>query len=429
MVWSVYSVESARWHQTGHNNWTSIGGGDGMQVQIDNRDSNIIYTGSQFGVYFRLNKKTGKRHYLKPKHDLGESPLRFNWQTPILLSLHNQDIFYLGSNKLHVSLNKGNDWSFNSKDLTKGLKKGNVPYGTLTTMDESIFKYGKIVVGSDDGLINLTTDGGNTWKMISEKLPQNLWVSRVVFSKHKENRIYATLNGYRFDDFKPYVFVTEDNGENWKSLDSDLPISSVNVIKEDPYYEDLLYLGTDNGVYMSLDKGLSWNSFNQGLQKVATHDLVIQKRAKDLLIGTHGRSIYKMDLSIIYSFLEKRNLKQNHYIIPKDINFSSRWGGRTYNWSEFNLPNHYFNLYSIKDQQLTMKLLDNDKNLIYKMKLILEKGFQKIDLPIVYSKEALKSIKKRTKVEIKKADNEKYYFKKGDYKLFINKDSESFQIK
>ena len=165
-----------------------------------------------------------------------------------------------------------------------------------------------------------------------------MWVSRVVFSKHKENRIYVTLNGYRFDDFKPYVFVTEDNGENWKSIHSDLPISSVNVIKEDPYYEDLLYLGTDNGVYMSLDKGLSWNSFNQGLQKVATHDLVIQKRAKDLLIGTHGRSIYKMDLSIIYSFLEKRNLKQNHYIIPKDISFSSRWGGRTYNWSEFNLP-------------------------------------------------------------------------------------------
>ena len=372
-VWmaSSNSKESLRWHQTGHNNWKSIMGGDGMQVQIDNRDSNIIYTGSQFGVYYRINKS--KRTYIKPKHDLGESPLRFNWQTPILLSSHNQDILYLGSNKLHVSYNRGDKWSFKSKDLTNGIKKGNVPYGTLSSIDESIFKFGKLVTGSDDGLVQLSNDGGNNWKIISRNLPKNMWVSRVVFSKHKENRIYVSLNGYRFDDFKPYVFVTEDNGENWKSIHSNLPISSVNVIKEDPYYEDLLYLGTDNGVYMSFDKGLSWNSFNNGLQKVATHDLVIQKRAKDLLIGTHGRSIYKMDLSIIYSFLEKRNLKQNHFIIPNDINFSSGWGKRTYNWSEFNSPDKYFNLYSIKDQYLTMKLLDSDKSLIYKMKLNLEK--------------------------------------------------------
>ena len=291
-VWmaSSNSKESLRWHQTGHNNWKSIMGGDGMQVQIDNRDSNIIYTGSQFGVYYRINKS--KRTYIKPKHDLGESPLRFNWQTPILLSSHNQDILYLGSNKLHVSYNRGDKWSFKSKDLTNGIKKGNVPYGTLSSIDESIFKFGKIVTGSDDGLVQLSNDGGNNWKIISRNLPKNMWVSRVVFSKHKENRIYVSLNGYRFDDFKPYVFVTEDNGENWKSIHSNLPISSVNVIKEDPYYEDLLYLGTDNGVYMSFDKGLSWNSFNNGLQKVATHDLVIQKRAEDLLIGTHGRSIY-----------------------------------------------------------------------------------------------------------------------------------------
>ena len=174
---------------------------------------------------------------------------------------------YLGSNKLHVSYNRGDKWSFKSKDLTNGIKKGNVPYGTLSSIDESIFKFGKLVTGSDDGLVQLSNDGGNNWKIISRNLPKNMWVSRVVFSKHKENRIYVSLNGYRFDDFKPYVFVTEDNGENWKSIHSNLPISSVNVIKEDPYYEDLLYLGTDNGVYMSLDKGLSWNSFNQWFTK------------------------------------------------------------------------------------------------------------------------------------------------------------------
>jgi len=142
-VWmaSSNSKESLRWHQTGHNNWKSIMGGDGMQVQIDSRDSNIIYTGSQFGVYYRINNS--KRTYIKPKHDLGESPLRFNWQTPILLSSHNQDILYLGSNKLHTSFNRGDKWSFKSKDLTNGIKKGNVPYGTLSSIDESIFKFGK----------------------------------------------------------------------------------------------------------------------------------------------------------------------------------------------------------------------------------------------------------------------------------------------
>ena len=116
-----------------------------MQIQIDKRDSNIIYTGSQFGVYYRIDNNSQKRYFIKPKHDLGEKKLRFNWQTPILLSpSQSRHPLYIGSNKLHISLNKGDDWSFNSKDLTKGLKKGNVPYGTLTAIDESIFKFGKI---------------------------------------------------------------------------------------------------------------------------------------------------------------------------------------------------------------------------------------------------------------------------------------------
>ena len=171
----------------------------------------------------------------------------------------------MGSNKLHISLNKGDDWSFDSKDLTKGLKKGNVPYGTLTAIDESIFKFGKIIVGSDDGLINLTNDGGNTWKLISGELPKNLWVSRVTFSKHKKNRIFVSLNGYRYDDFNSYLYVSEDNGSSWRSIKNNMPISPVNVIKEDPYYENLIYVGTDNGAYMSFDIGKTWQPFANGL--------------------------------------------------------------------------------------------------------------------------------------------------------------------
>ena len=211
------SVESPSWYDSGHNNWTKIMGGDGMHIQIDSRDNNIVYTGLQFGNYYRLNLSKESRKNIKPRHELGESPLRFNWQTPILISPHNQDIIYFGSNKLHRSFNKGDDWENISGDLTQGGKKGNVPYGTIASFDESIFSFGKIVVGSDDGKVILTENSGNTWKEIGNSLPKDLWVSRVIFSKIDSNKIYITLNGYRYNDFNPYVFVSNNNGKTWKS--------------------------------------------------------------------------------------------------------------------------------------------------------------------------------------------------------------------
>lgn len=428
-VWmaSNTSVESPRWHQTGHNNWTSIMGGDGMQIQIDNRNSNIIYTGSQFGVYYRLNNKTGKRTYLKPKHDLGESPLRFNWQTPILLSPHNQDILYLGSNKLHISLDRGDNWKFKSEDLTKGIKKGNVPYGTITSIDESIFKFGKLITGSDDGLIQLSNDGGNTWNIISSDLPQNLWVSRVILSKHEENKIYVTLNGYRYDDFNPYIFVSENNGESWKRIDDKLPKSSINVIKEDPFYEDILYLGTDNGAYISLNRGKDWSPFQKGLQKVAVHDLVIQKEHKDLLLATHGRSIYKLNLSVIYSYLEKAKSKsESHYILIDNIKFSNSWGKRIYNWSEYKSPKEHAVVYSNMNQKANMNLKTSEGKLIFSKEIYLEQGFQYLKLPLEFLESYLN--KKNIKYFFK-SDNGKYYINKGKYKLEIGKISEDFEIK
>jgi hypothetical protein len=227
-VWEAThtATESVRWHQSGHNPWTSIMGGDGMQIQVDNRNANIVYTGYQFGNYFRIDRADGARKYIQPKHKLGEAPFRFNWQTPILLSSHNNDILYIGSNKLHRSLDQGDTWEAISEDLTKGPKKGNVPYGTLTTIDESQDAFGTLLVGSDDGLIHLTQNSGATWHCISDNLPQDLWVSRVQFSKHNANRIYATLNGYRWDDFKPYVYVSDDLGASWKNISNNLPLCS-----------------------------------------------------------------------------------------------------------------------------------------------------------------------------------------------------------
>ena len=194
-----------------------------MQVQIDSRDNETVYSGSQFGYYFRLNLKTGKRISIHPKHELGDSPYRYNWQTPILLSPHNQDILYMGANKLLRSMDQGKTFDVISDDLTTGGKKGNVPYGTLATISESPFQFGLIYTGSDDGLIHVTKDGGNTWSNITGNLPKGLWVSRVEASKFKKERVYATLNGYRNDDFSVYVYMSDNYGQTWKNISGNIP--------------------------------------------------------------------------------------------------------------------------------------------------------------------------------------------------------------
>ncbi len=277
-----------------------LGGGDGMQVQVDRRNNLTTYYGSQFGNYARTNRLTREgTKRITPRHDLGEVPLRFNWQTPILLSRHNQDILYFGANKFYRSLDQGDSMSIMSQDLTNGGKPGDVPYGTLTTISESPLRFGLLYTGSDDGNIHLSKDGGYTWTKVSQStsltrnVPAGLWVSRVTASAHQLGRVYATFNGYRNDHFEPYVFVSEDYGNTWKKISSDLPPEPVNVIKEDPTNENILYVGTDGGLYVSLDRGKSFMMWNNGLPKsVPVHDLVIHEREHEIVLGTHGRSFY-----------------------------------------------------------------------------------------------------------------------------------------
>lgn len=287
------SKENYDWYDSGEYPFKSIGGGDGMQVQVDWRDNKTVYTGSQFGAYIRQNLTTKERRSVRPPSDLGEQRLRFNWQSPILISRHNQDVFYFGTNKFHRSLNKGDSMVAMSADLTTNPKQGDVPFGTLCTLSESPIRFGLLYAGSDDGNIQMSKDGGYSWNLVSKKLPKGLYVSRVTASAFKESRVYATLNAYRNDNFQAYVYVSEDYGENWTQLAKDLPAEPVNVIKEDPIHENILYIGTDGGLYVSIDRGASSMMWNKGMPlSVPVHDIVLHPRENEIVVGTHGRSIY-----------------------------------------------------------------------------------------------------------------------------------------
>ena len=298
--------ESIDWTDEGQYGFKRMGGGDGMQVQVDPRDHNTVYTGSQFGAYMRINKQNPGPKFLRPvpQNSKDEKP-RFNWQTPILLSKHNPDILYMAGNSLFRSMNRGDDFERISGDLSNGKKAGDVPFGTMTSISESPFKFGLIYTGTDDGVVSLTTDGGNTWTKLSG-LPQGLYISRVLASSHLQSRVYVTLNGYRDDHYAAYVYCSDDYGKTWKKLGNDLPMESVNVIREDPKSSSILYLGTDGGAYASTDGGSSFMQFTNNLPvAIPVHDMVIQERENELVLGTHGRSLYIGKLDLIQKMVIK----------------------------------------------------------------------------------------------------------------------------
>lgn len=407
------------WHQGGEYPYKFIMGGDGMQVQIDSRNTDIVYTGFQFGNYFRLDLSNDDQQYIQPKHELGEAPYRYNWQTPILLSSHNQDILYLGGNKLMRSMNKGNDWEAISGDLTNGGKPGNVAYGTLTTISESPFQFGLIYTGSDDGLVHVTRNGGGNWTNISGSFPADLWVSRVIASRHKKERVYVTLNGYRWDDFTPYVYMSDDYGQVWKPISGNLPSSPVNVIKEDPNNEDVLYLGTDNGAWVSFDRGTSWQVFAEGLPNVAVHDLVVQERDKDLILGTHGRSFYKAHTEV----LEKMSTDNMGEVLIAEIapvRSSRRWGSSFSRWSDVYTPSTNIQFYSPSGSEATILVTDEEGITYNEFTTDVDLGINIVEYDLSVSDKGKKAMKKRG-MEIEAADNGVCYLPKGMYtvKIFI----------
>ncbi|MCB0608330.1 MAG: glycosyl hydrolase [Lewinellaceae bacterium] len=423
---------STSWQTDGQYPYKAILGGDGMQVAVDTRDNETVYTGSQFGNYVRLNTRTGDRKFITPRHDLGEEPYRWNWQTPIWLSGHNQDILYMGSNKLHRSLDQGENFEIISGDLTKGGVKGDVPYGTLTTIHESHLRFGLIYTGSDDGLIHVTQDGGFSWENVSAGLPQDLYVSRVQASGHKEGRVYAALNGYRWDDFSAYLYASEDYGKTWQKIGADLPLEPVNVVKEDPENEDILYVGTDHGLYVSLNRGKSFMLMNNGLPAVAIHDLVVHPREKDLIAGTHGRSLFigsVKELELLTPALLEENL---HLFAMEKARTSSRWGSKSF-FGENN-PETKIPVYSKSKGMMTIRIQTADGLELYKGDRDAVTGLNYVSYDYSIDEKILseynKTLNKDKKpddrpIKVEKADNGKVYLFKGTYKLLVEKDGET----
>ena len=414
------SLENKRWNMTGQYPWKGILGGDGMEVQIDNRNPNIVFTGSQFGFYARLDLETGRRKSIKPIHELGNSPFRFNWQTPILLSPHNQDVLYLGSNFLHKSSNQGDDWQTISEDLTTGGKKGNVPYGTITTISESPVKEGVIYTGSDDGLVYVSKNSGKTWKHISGNLPKELWVSNVYASNHDEKVVYLSLDGYRWDNFSPYLFQSKNYGKTWESISSNLPDSPINVVIEDNVNEDILYVGNDHGVYISFDQGKTWEPFNKGLTSAAVHDLVIQEEEQHLLVGTHGRSIYLADIAIIQNN-DISNQKADIKIFDiKDVRFSERWGTKRSTDKNYFTPSLKFSIFSKSRYNASFEIINKNKDVLFSKSISLDKGYNFIDYNLTLLDDSNIDL-------IDKSQNGERYLQKGVYSISIKTDNTTIE--
>ncbi len=432
---------SSEWQMSGEYPYKSLLGGDGMQLAVDTTDNNTVYTGYQFGYYYRINKKENKYDLIKPIHELGERPFRFNWQTPIHLSNFNHDIFYIGSNKLHRSFNNGDDYDIISPDLTLGGIKGDVPFGTLTSIDESPFKFGLIYTGSDDGLIYLTRDGGNSWKNISSGLPKKLWVSRVSASLHDTATVYVSLNGYRWDDFNSYVYKSTNFGETWVKIGNDLPAEPVNVIKEDPVNKNIIYVGTDNGLYASIDRGESFMGMTNNLPFVPVHDLVVHPRDKKLVVGTHGRSIYLADVSQ-FEKLDENILSKKLFVFDvENINYNDKWGIRNYAWTKAGEPKMQIVYYSNKPGIANIKIKNNDGDLLNELSDSTEQSLNYLDYDLSVTEKEIDSYKefindnleKNKKDKFKETDTKKVYLRPGEYKIEIEingtKETKTFEVK
>ncbi len=332
-------------------NWKFIMGGDGMVVAPHpKKGKDLVYTGYQFGNYYRL--ENGKSTQITPKRAIGKPALRFNWRTPLVMSVHNPDILYICSQKVHRSMQKGENWEEISEDLTQNKAQKNVPFNTISAFAESPKRFGLLYAGTDDGNIWVSKNGGEKWEGInidneksnkknSKNAPKNLWVSSICPSTHEEKTVFLAMTGYRNDNIETYLYKSEDFGQNWQEIKGNLPNESVNVILQDLKKPNILYIGTDEGAYISLDAGKTWQNIAGNMPNVAVYDITIHPREQELLLATHGRSIYIMPLQYIHQLVEKNNAEKTNLVLfsPNSLKYSKNWGKKTFGFMPENVPN------------------------------------------------------------------------------------------
>jgi photosystem II stability/assembly factor-like uncharacterized protein len=285
--------------------WTTVGPGDGMYNQVDPTDSRWVYNTRELGNHGRFDQHTGERTVIAPSR----SPQhRYNWVAPIVLSPHNPQIVYAGAELLYRSLNRGDTWEEISPDLTTndpdrcGVGSGFVPYCNITSISESPLRAGTILVGTDDGRVHVTRNHGGSWTDVLPALtaagaPADRHVSRVFASPHDAETAFVAKNGFRNDDFRPFLYRTTDGGRTWRAISSNLPDSPINVVVQDRTNPRLLIVGNDIGVFASIDNGGRWDRIRANLPTVAVHDLTVHPRENDLVIGTYGRGVFVGDIT------------------------------------------------------------------------------------------------------------------------------------
>jgi len=295
----------------GKEHWSWDHGGDNYVTIIDPNNLDTMYTEGMFGSMGRRDLKTGKRSGIRPGPAPNGERLRFNWMTPFILSPHNSKTLYAGANYVFKSENRGDKWTCISPDLSTNPgpeKRGDVPFGTITDISESELKKGLLYAGTDDGQVHVTKDDGAHWTKANKGLPDK-WVTRVVASKYEAGTVFVSLTGYREDDFEKYLYMSTNFGNTWKSIAGNLPAESINVIREDPSDRDILYVGTDLGVYCSIDRGKTWQSLCNHLPTTPVHDIAVHPREGDLVIGTHGRSAFVLDTKKLKKKRERSGLR------------------------------------------------------------------------------------------------------------------------
>lgn len=320
--------------------WFLVVGGDGYKVQIDPANPDIVYAMWQYGNLVRYDRKSGEVFYIQPQPEDNEA-LRWNWDTPLMLSKHSNTRLYLCANKVFRSDDRGQSWKSISGDLTRQIDRNKLPlmgkvwnpeavaknastsfYGNIVAFDESNLDENLLVVGTDDGLIQITTDGGKFWNKIEKfpGVPETTYVSDLLTSQHDRNVIYATFDNHKNADFKPYVFVSKDLGKTWTSISNNLPENgSVYTIVEDFIDPNLLFVGTEFGLFVSTNAGKEWIQMKGNFPTIAVRDLEIQKRESDLIIGTFGRGIYILDdISFLRNFQNEIQNKEAHIFKIKD---------------------------------------------------------------------------------------------------------------